>query len=253
MAALRRLLAIAALAVCGLAPSMPVRAESNDISNNAEWRAVPEYCRARYVAYNAGKMNPIWERTVTRASIEKWAGIIGEPMWGSMHHYCRGLVRLHRYKNVPKGTPAEMAAARKYQADNAIEEFRFTLNYKKDNPRFAPIVEASLALALHYAGRSNEAMYTVAQAIHDQPDIVDPYSAGYIILREAGKRDDGLELLKKCHDATKGSSAENNYFLALEYLDRKDYANARDYAKQAYKLGYPLQGAKHRLQAAGQW
>lgn len=228
-------------------------AESNDVASNAEWRAWPEYCRARYVAYNAGKMNPIWERQVSRASIQKWAGIIAMPMWDAMHHYCRGLVRLHRYKNVPKASAAAMQATRKYEADAAVEEFRYVLNYKKDNPRFSPIIEASLALALHYSGRSTEAMYTIGQAIHDQPDIVDPYSAGYIILREAGKRDDGLELLKKCHEATKGSSAENNYFLALEYLDRKDYDNARDYAKQAYKLGYPLQGAKRRLMAAGKW
>lgn len=44
-----------------------------------------------------------------------------------------------------------------------------------------------------------------------------------------------------------------NYNLGLMYLKRKDYAQARLHAKKAYDLGFPLQGLKNKLSAAGQW
>jgi tetratricopeptide (TPR) repeat protein len=47
--------------------------------------------------------------------------------------------------------------------------------------------------------------------------------------------------------------ANLSYNLGLAYFDLKDYALAREYAKRAYELGFPLEGLKKKLQQAGQW
>lgn len=43
------------------------------------------------------------------------------------------------------------------------------------------------------------------------------------------------------------------YNLGLLYVKKKDYAQARLYAGQAYERGFPLPGLKNKLIAAGQW
>ena len=44
-----------------------------------------------------------------------------------------------------------------------------------------------------------------------------------------------------------------NYNLGLLYMKKKDYAQAKTYAKKAYDLGFPLPGLKNQLIQAGKW
>lgn len=44
-----------------------------------------------------------------------------------------------------------------------------------------------------------------------------------------------------------------NYNLGLLYVQRKDYEQARTYAKKAYELDFPLSGLKNQLIKAGKW
>lgn len=48
-------------------------------------------------------------------------------------------------------------------------------------------------------------------------------------------------------------SAANHYNLGLIYFRLKQYVPAREAAKLAYDLGFPLPGLKNKLAAAGQW
>jgi tetratricopeptide (TPR) repeat protein len=48
-------------------------------------------------------------------------------------------------------------------------------------------------------------------------------------------------------------NATNQYNLGLVYLRKKDYARARDAAREAYALGFPLPGLRNKLAEAGQW
>jgi tetratricopeptide (TPR) repeat protein len=48
-------------------------------------------------------------------------------------------------------------------------------------------------------------------------------------------------------------NANLSYNLGLAYFELKDYPLAREYAKRAYELGFPLEGLKKKLQQAGQW
>lgn len=47
--------------------------------------------------------------------------------------------------------------------------------------------------------------------------------------------------------------ATNQYNLGLLYVRRKEYPKAREAARQAYDLGFPLPGLRSKLAAAGQW
>jgi len=47
--------------------------------------------------------------------------------------------------------------------------------------------------------------------------------------------------------------AQTHYNLGLLYVDLKQYDSAREEAKRAYELGYPLIGLKARLDRAGEW
>jgi tetratricopeptide (TPR) repeat protein len=48
-------------------------------------------------------------------------------------------------------------------------------------------------------------------------------------------------------------NAELQYNLGLLYVDLKRYDAAREHAKKAYELGYPLGGLKARLARLGEW
>lgn len=48
-------------------------------------------------------------------------------------------------------------------------------------------------------------------------------------------------------------SAELHYNLGLLYVDMKRYDAAREQAKKAYELGYPLGGLRSRLARLGEW
>jgi tetratricopeptide (TPR) repeat protein len=48
-------------------------------------------------------------------------------------------------------------------------------------------------------------------------------------------------------------NAELHYNLGLLYVDLKRYDDAREQAKQAYAMGYPLNGLRARLNRLGEW
>lgn len=73
-----------------------------------------------------------------------------------------------------------------------------------------------------------------------------------IYLVDKGDSKSAREQLALAHDAAK-NDANISYNLGLAYLDLKDYDLAREHAKRAYELGFPLGGLKKKLQAAGQW
>ncbi len=71
-------------------------------------------------------------------------------------------------------------------------------------------------------------------------------------LSKSGKLDDAIfQSIESIR--LQPENASFNYNLGLLYAKMKDYENARKYAKNAYRLGFPLQGLKNTLITAGQW
>jgi tetratricopeptide (TPR) repeat protein len=71
-------------------------------------------------------------------------------------------------------------------------------------------------------------------------------------LLKTGKTDKATEQLKEAVNLDP-ENATINYNLGLLYMQRKNYEEARNYAKKAYELGFPLPGLKNQLMQAGKW
>jgi Flp pilus assembly protein TadD len=71
-------------------------------------------------------------------------------------------------------------------------------------------------------------------------------------LLKAGKVDKALEQLQQAVEL-QPENPSANYNLGLLYVQKKDYEQARTYAKKAYELGFPLPGLKNQLKQAGKW
>jgi tetratricopeptide (TPR) repeat protein len=69
---------------------------------------------------------------------------------------------------------------------------------------------------------------------------------------KTGKLDEALVHYRKA-ESMDPESSEIQYNLGLLYFDLKDYEPARQHAQKAYALGYPLEGLRKKLAAAGQW
>ncbi|MBA4141415.1 MAG: tetratricopeptide repeat protein [Nitrosospira sp.] len=71
-------------------------------------------------------------------------------------------------------------------------------------------------------------------------------------LLKSGQPNDAAEQLRIAA-ALEPENPNINYNLGLLYMQKKDYEQARAYAKKAYDLGFPLPGLKNQLMRAGKW
>ncbi len=71
-------------------------------------------------------------------------------------------------------------------------------------------------------------------------------------LLKLGRSDEALVQLKEAVNL-EPENPTTNYNLGLLYVQKKDYEQAKVYAKKAYDLGFPLPGLKNKLMAAGKW
>lgn len=73
-----------------------------------------------------------------------------------------------------------------------------------------------------------------------------------IYLQRTGKLDQALERYK-ISEKLQPNSADLQYNLGLAYFQKKDYMLAKQHARRAYQLGYPLPGLRNQLKRVGQW
>ncbi|MEO5655298.1 MAG: tetratricopeptide repeat protein [Nitrosospira sp.] len=71
-------------------------------------------------------------------------------------------------------------------------------------------------------------------------------------LAKAGQVDKATEQLQIAIDL-QPKNPTINYNLGLLYMQKKNYEQAKIYAKEAYELGFPLPGLKNQLIQAGKW
>lgn len=90
------------------------------------------------------------------------------------------------------------------------------------------------------------------RAMRFRPDdpAVHAIYGGY--LSKVGRIDEAIEKLTEAV-RLQPDNATSLYNLALAYFDKKDYEQARLYAKKAYDLEFPLPGLKNKLIQLGKW
>ena len=73
-----------------------------------------------------------------------------------------------------------------------------------------------------------------------------------IYLSQAGNLEKAIEQVNQANKM-QPDNATINYNLGLLHFKMKNYEQARNFAKIAYKLGFPLPGLRNMLDKAGQW
>src|SRR5690606_37452842 len=88
------------------------------VPTEVEWAQYPPYCRARYTisGYALGTQ---WERSVPQGELRYWERRMGNA-WGSLHHYCFGLVQYARARLY------DTALERGFLLNRARDEYLYT-------------------------------------------------------------------------------------------------------------------------------
>jgi predicted Zn-dependent protease len=133
-------------------------------------------------------------------------------------------------------------------------DIAYTLRVFPNHSR-ALIAMADLALR-QKTDRPHGSPYTVAcwfeRAIRFRPDDGKVRLAYGVALLKRGERDPAIRQLLVA-DRLLPKDANVNYNLGLAYFYGKDYVKARERAKDAYALGFPLPGLRDMLVREHQW
>jgi tetratricopeptide (TPR) repeat protein len=108
-----------------------------------------------------------------------------------------------------------------------------------------------LGLTFLEAGALGKAEEQFDRAISSHPEYAGAYVAKSSLLKKRGSLDAAIAVLVKGSKATEEQSAELENVLGLAYFQKKNYEKARDHARTAYSLGYPLPGLRDKLAKAG--
>jgi tetratricopeptide (TPR) repeat protein len=176
--------------------------------------------------------------------VAQWQGKFGD-CWGLLHHHCGALLQLQRAKRVVR--PQDRRAA----LDSAIAEDGFALNACPAENPFYSVIVTHLGLTFTEQGAAAKAEQQFDRAIAMHPTYAGAYVAKASLLKKQGSPSAALDVLIKGSEATNGESPELENSLGLAYFDAKQFAKAREHARRAYSLGFPLPALRDKLARAG--
>lgn len=232
-----------ALLVIGLAASASAFGYSYGPENRAEWDGWPEYCKVRYAVSDIGEDSE-YARQISRDSVVLWQGRMGL-CWRYLHHHCGAILQLNRAK------AARRPNDRKFALEKAIGEDRLAARFCPETHPFAADIATHLAMTYTEAGDFVRATQSLDWAIRTHPGVPQSYLMKASLLRRSGRVNEALEVLLAGDEASGGVSAEIHNALGFAYLNAADYEKAREHARKAYALGFPLPGLRDQLAAAG--
>jgi tetratricopeptide (TPR) repeat protein len=212
----------------------------------AEWAAWPEYCQARYVVSGAGRESR-FKAQVSQSTVRMWSARLGgmTGAWGSLHHYCAAIIEHARARATFDKKHREFFLRR------SIEMSMYSFDrVPATHPMYADVA-VEIANCYRDLGDRDSALQFIEAAIKNQPANAKGYAAKSLVFRDEGKLQDAIDVLQKGTEAVAEDSSMLHYFLGLNYLDLRQYDQAREQARLAYSLGYPLPGLRQKLAAAG--
>jgi tetratricopeptide (TPR) repeat protein len=211
--------------------------------SEGEWATWPPYCQARYVVSSTGRTSQ-WAYGFPEAEIQRWQQSLGS-CWNLLHHQCAGTTWLARARL------AESREKKSGMLGRALDELTFARkDCRTDNP-FSATLLTTLGMTYEEAGKHREAIAALDDAMKANSSYDGAYIAKSIILRRAGKSRESLDVLLQGERAIPQGTAELNNAIGLAYCSSQEYEKAREYARKAYKMGYPLPGLLNKLKKAG--
>jgi tetratricopeptide (TPR) repeat protein len=239
----RRLILLVVCVVGGV-PGQPAMAFTF-VPTPAEWGAWPDYCRAKYsvltldMVYNSGYFGRVSPQEVEKARSE-----LGKA-WDGVHHHCAGLANMQRA--MASGNPGQRNALLRA----AYGDTQYSYNrIDASTPLFGPMA-VQLGLVARAQGKWALALQHFETAVRAQPESTDGYQGMAMVYRDRKDFVAARDILVKGNEAVAGSSAELHYTLGLVLVDLREFEAARQEARLAYELGYPLPGLRRKLDAAG--
>lgn len=164
---------------------------------------------------------------------------------GGAWHYCGGLVWLNRALVAPDERSKKTA----YQ--QALLEINFTASKTPvGNPMYTEI-KVNQAKAYYYNGQRDRSKNLLNSLLAEFPTMT---LARIELARQhrlEKKTAQAIQILEKASEKEFAVSADLNYFLGVYHYHEGNFAAAKKYGDQAYKLGYPLPWLKNKLAAKG--
>lgn len=209
------------------------------IPTDAEWQSWPGHCQAKYVWTPIGEswkfknsVGPLQRSELARL---QEGGII------AVHHLCAGKLWIQRARL--ESSPTQ----KKWMYLQAWDESMFTANRSdRESPLYSDIT-LTQATILFEQGDAKEAIRLLQERTGEDPTSDVLYSAAAVMQRKMGNLEEARATLLRGDEATSGKSAEINYNLGLVSLELDNVEDAKRYAENAYRLGYPLPGLKFKL------
>lgn len=120
-----------------------------------------------------------------------WVGILGPAFW-ALHHYCWGLIHVHRAKNT--GVPAMQ---RRWHLETAINDYRYVL--ANSQPDFVLLPELHLRIGEAYVELQApaSALEAFMRSRQVKPDYWPAYTRAAAVLTKAGRNAEALETLRE--------------------------------------------------------
>jgi tetratricopeptide (TPR) repeat protein len=231
------------LTVGAVLSATPAFGYSYGPASDAEWAGWPEFCKVRFTVSGEGSGSQRGG-TYPPEVAAQWQGKFGE-CWGLLHHHCGALLQLQRAKG------AVSPQARRFALDSAVQEDNFALNNCPATNPFYSVIVTHMGLTFTEAGAQVKAMEQFNRAISANPTYAGAYVAKASLLKRQGSASAALDVLIKGSEATKGESPELENSLGLAYFDAKQFEKAREHARLAYSLGFPLPALRDKLARAG--
>jgi hypothetical protein len=233
------------LMAAGLVLAWPVTTFAfSFVPTRSEWDAWSPLCKARYSVSSAADGTE-FANVVPSATVEQWKAQMGEFVWNNMHHYCAGLAFQFRAR-------LELDPDKRRQfLDRAAKEVDYT--YRKLQPGMPLYTTTAVAMGSIAAdkGQTKRAVGYLEAAIQAQPQEASAYIALAAVYQRQKRYTQARTTLLAGDEATGGESAEIAYYLGMVSLELGDQAQAVEYARKAYAMGYPLPGLRRRIEAAG--
>ncbi|MBE9490935.1 MAG: hypothetical protein IMY67_11615 [Bacteroidetes bacterium] len=198
----------------------------------------PHYCKAMYARTQIAQRNGFWKR-VSKSEADKWFRI-GDKNGGAWH-YCSGLTKLDRAKIATDPNKREqLFRAAHYAA-------KFSLDRTDTSSPWAAMFLIHMARAHRGLEEYDKGIKLLEVVFKKHPDNTNAYSLASLIYKDQKKFKKARDILLQGDEIAKGNSAEIKYFLGLVSIDLKEIVEAKKYAKQAAKLGYPLTGLSTKI------
>lgn len=217
-------------------------ADYSFIPTESEFASWSLRCKALYVSLGVAETT-VFAYMVPREEVDfyrtKYNALGGGP-W----HYCEGLLHLRRAKREFRNK--EIRARHLGAAHAGVIYTLRGLN--KSHPWYA---EMAVTMGLIYKEKKDikNAHRFFDRAIKAFPKYLPAYTAKALLLRDSGEIEEAIKLLTNTSKSIEGNLAEVHYFLGTFLLANGNIEKANEYAKKAYKEGYPLLGLKNKLKS----